>query len=558
MKNKPFVYVENLSLRFDHTNEIETLSNISFAMQEGESLLLLGPSGSGKSTLTFCLNGLYPRELDGEMTGDIVIAGKRTNDYQPGELSQFVGVVFQDPETQFCMLTVEDEIAFGLENMCTPYEKMSAKIDEVLALVGLSKYKTATIARLSGGQKQKLALACILALEPKLLILDEPTANLDPVSAKEVMKTIKKLKEKVNCSLIIIEHQLDGWTDVAERCILLNQKGNIFFDGSLRDAIAHEYPKLIEEGIWLPKVAQYVLHHMEHVPATVPLTLAEFATQVNCFGKIEWKKPTSMQQNVTVPFIKLENVSWTVNRQRILSRISFTLYKDEFVAIVGANGSGKTSLSRIIAGIQKPTDGNIYIKEKALKVWQEGDLRKELGYVFQNPEHQFIANTVFDEVAFTLRTKGMKADEVKEKVRHVLAVCGISHLENEHPYTLSQGQKRRLSVATMVVDNQTMLLLDEPTFGQDASSNKKLMELLVNRYEAGTAITMITHDMELVHQYATRVIVMHKGEIVADCTPIELWNYPKTQLDVWQLTIPVPEKMQRIWERNVAYVSSPS
>ncbi|MDY0410367.1 ABC transporter ATP-binding protein [Paracerasibacillus soli] len=219
---------------------------------------------------------------------------------------------------------------------------------------------------------------------------------------------------------------------------------------------------------------------------------------------------------------------------------------------------GKTSLSRIIAGIQKPTDGNIYIKEKALKVWQEGDLRKELGYVFQNPEHQFIANTVFDEVAFTLRTKGMKADEVKEKVRHVLAVCGISHLENEHPYTLSQGQKRRLSVATMVVDNQTMLLLDEPTFGQDASSNKKLMELLVNRYEAGTAITMITHDMELVHQYATRVIVMHKGEIVADCTPIELWNYPKTQLDVWQLTIPVPEKMQRIWERNVAYVSSPS
>ncbi|MFC4023558.1 ABC transporter ATP-binding protein [Oceanobacillus longus] len=553
---KPFVEVRDLSLRFE-TNQKDILSNVNFELGQGESVLLLGPSGCGKSTLTSCLNGLFPRELDGEMHGDIFIDGKKTSNYRSGELSKQVGVVFQDPETQFCMLTVEDEVAFGLENIGVSYEEMEAKIDQSLALVQMLDFKESTIASLSGGQKQKLALACILALEPSLLILDEPTANLDPIATKDLIQTIKKLKVKIPFGLIIIEHKLDGWTDLAERCLLLNRDGETFYDGSLRNAIKDNRQQLIEQGIWLPNVAQYLMKNKPELK-DLPLTVEEFSEHPSRWGHIELEAAKLDFPGSNTPILETRAIFWSANKQDIVKDVSLPFYEGEFVAIVGANGSGKTSLSRILAGIQKPTSGSILVKGNALNEWKESLLRQEIGYVFQNPEHQFITNTVYDEVAFSLKIKNEPAETIKEKVHLILKTCGLLELKNEHPFSISQGQKRRLSVATMIVDDQSFLLLDEPTFGQDAHSNAELMHLLQQRHQLGSTIVMITHDMEIVDQYATRVIVMNDGSVVADCLPERLWKMAPDKLKEWKLELPVPIQIQNIYEKEAYYVSTTS
>lgn len=555
---KSFIHVDQLYLRFEDQRNKNTLSNLSFDLDHGESLLLLGPSGCGKSTLTFCLNGLYPRELDGEMDGNIFINGKKTIDFRPGELSQHVGVVFQDPETQFCMLTVEDEVAFGLENIELPRTMMEHKINHALELVQMQDFKKAAITSLSGGQKQKLALACILALEPSLLILDEPTANLDPISTRDLIQTIQRIKEETNCSLIIIEHQLGGWTQIAKRCLLFNHNGETFYDGLLRNAIRDKFSELESQGIWLPKVTQYLLRHVTEITANIPLTIEDFSKQLHLWETMEWQtyNPSIMDKQEVL--LEATNISWKKKNKRIIHDVSLRLYQKEFIAIVGANGSGKTSLSRILAGIQKPTTGTVYAKGKPINNWKESHLRDEIGYVFQNPEHQFVMNTVFDEAAFSLRIKGISENSVYEKVESILSICGLSSSKHQHPYSLSQGQKRRLSVATMIINNQHMLLLDEPTFGQDAHSNMRLMELLQARFYNGTSILMITHDMELVNQYASRVIVMNEGKIVSDCSPTDLWQVSDEQLAQWQLEVPVPVQLKKICEKEAYYVSTSS
>ncbi|WP_099156604.1 ABC transporter ATP-binding protein [Virgibacillus ndiopensis] len=555
MMKKALLHVQQLRLRFENQLDKDILSNIDFELKKGETVLLLGPSGCGKSTLTFCLNGLYPRELDGTITGDVFINGKQSTDYKPGELSRHVGVVFQDPETQFCMLTVEDEIAFGLENLNVPQQLMEEKIDNALSLVNMSAFKESAINSLSGGQKQKLALACILAMEPDLLILDEPTANLDPVATKELVATIENLKRQQEFSLIVIEHQLDGWMELVDRTLLLNKNGELFFDGSFRNGIKHILPCLREQGIWLPKVTQYVLQQDGLNEDFIPLTIGEFANQSHY-----WQQPicnTAPQKKRNVEeFLEINDISWVKNNNTIIQNVSANFYKGEFVAIVGANGSGKTSLSRLLAGIQKPTSGTIQLNGKPLDDWKEETLRDEIGYVFQNPEHQFVTNSVYEEVAFSLHLKRMNTREINKQVSSILKVCQLSELENEHPYSLSQGQKRRLSVATMIVDQQHMLILDEPTFGQDTQSTMELMKLLWERHKQGTTIVMITHDMEIVHHYAERVIVINNGEIVADCNPNELWKQPKVTLNAWQLDYPIQVQLQQICKKDTCYVST--
>ncbi|MFZ3579401.1 ABC transporter ATP-binding protein [Virgibacillus sp. DJP39] len=547
MKKDFILSVQQLSLRFDTPLDQDTLSKVSFELNRGETLLLLGPSGCGKSTLTFCLNGLYPRELDGTMTGDVMINGKKSTEYKPGELSRHVGVVFQDPETQFCMLTVEDEVAFGLENIHVPHDEMENKIDKALSLVNLAPYKKSDIASLSGGQKQKLALACILAMEPSLLILDEPTANLDPLATKDLIATIQKLKQQNDFALIVIEHQLDGWMDLFDRSLLLNRSGEVFYDGSLRTGINRLLPLLEEQGIWLPKVTQYALQR-GNSGNFIPLTIREFAEQIDQWQSIKLEEKASTNQDVPDILLEAEHLSWMKKKHEIIKNISLKLHEGEFVAIVGANGSGKTSLSRVLAGIQKPKTGTI----RGIKSY----LGDGIGYVFQNPEHQFVTNTVYDEVAFGLQITGMDARHVQEKVEIILNKCGLLNLENEHPYTLSQGQKRRLSVAAMIVDDQRLLLLDEPTFGQDAHSINELMNLLYERHEQGTTIVMITHDMEIVHHYAKRVIVMDQGNIVADCHPTKLWDESTETLRDWQLERPIQVQLQQIYEKGAHYVSA--
>ncbi|WLR46528.1 energy-coupling factor transporter ATPase [Halobacillus litoralis] len=535
------IRVEDLTLHYEERQK-PVLSCLNFSIEKGENMLILGPSGSGKSSLTHCLNGLYPRELDGSMEGEVHVKGQRTDAYPAGEMAQNVGVVFQDPETQFCMITVEDEVAFGLENLNTPYKSMVKKVDTALRSVGMEAYKTANISELSGGQKQKVALACILAMEAEVLILDEPTANLDPVARQEFIDLLKNLKEQRSFTLLVIEHKLEGWLDLLERVLIINEKGEIAHDGPLHDHLKTYARDIHEMGIQLHYATRTALEQ-EWTPP-YPLHIREMPA---CASP---ENPPS--ESVGKVLLKAEDVHW----KSILQNIHVTFHEGEWVAIVGENGSGKSSLSRILAGIQPPSKGTVSLHGRSLKKWKENEMRHEIGYVFQNPEHQFITDTVYEEVAFSLRHAGMKEAEWTRIVEETLKFCRLDGLEDQHPFLLSQGQKRRLSVATMIVEDQSMLFLDEPTFGQDEKSTSDLMSLLKEKHENGTTIVMITHDMELVDKYATRVLVMNEGELSFDGQPEELWARP----DLADQNLELPPREQ--WKRAVlkreetAYVSS--
>ncbi|MGF2614544.1 ABC transporter ATP-binding protein [Rossellomorea vietnamensis] len=540
--------VEQLSFRYED-DEAWIFKDVSFSLFEKETLLLLGPSGCGKSTLCYCVEGLYPEAVEGVMEGEIFFQKKKLTDFPPGKINQRMGIVFQDPESQFCMLTVEDELAFVLENHNVPPEEMSARIDEALEKTGLLSCKESLIHVLSGGQKQKLALAGVLLTEPDLVILDEPTANLDPVSSSELVELLKNLQESQGFSMIVIEHRLDDWMDITDRCLVFSRNGEIIFNGNPRECFTEHASYLNEEGVWLPSPT---LAGMEAAAAgiyagsSLPFTTDELIEGVTeTFAFLQKFQPVNSDSLVgRKPLLEMEQVTFSYRQKEILRNIDFNVYEGEFVALLGANGSGKSTLSKVMCGIHPPSAGSIFYEEKALGKWKETELWKRIGYVFQNPEHQFITDSVFEELSFGLSQHGYSESEISAKVRNTLERLNLLSAADRHPFSLSQGQKRRLSVATMLSDQNGLLILDEPTFGQDARTSRELMDLLVERRKNGGAIVMITHDMELVHKYTDRVVVLSEGRILFNGSPSLLWEQDEILLQA-RLKLPFAVKLQR-------------
>ncbi|MFP7494676.1 energy-coupling factor transporter ATPase [Terribacillus saccharophilus] len=532
---KPILEVDRLTVTYEEESS-PALNDLSFTINTGDTILLLGPSGSGKSTLTFCLNGLYPKELDGEMSGNIFFSGSNLEDFASGTINLEIGTVFQDPETQFCMLTVEDEIAFGLENTKMPQGKMDAEIDRVLSLVGLHHRRKDHIHTLSGGQKQKLALAAVLALAPRLLILDEPTANLDPAASQELAETIRRLKEQQEITLLIIEHNIDYWLPVVNRTLLLDQDGSLFFDGDLQDGINIHAEKMQQSGIWLPEAVQ--LAKQAQLPRPWPLSIDLLPGGLQLHSK-----HTEVFQTET-DIIRVDHAVFRHKGKTLLNIPDLNIQQGEFLAITGKNGSGKTLLSRLLTGLLKPAAGSVSFLGKRLSKWKADELYQHIGYVFQNPEHQFLTDTVWSEITF-----GQPADEQEIKV--LLDEIRLAAQSSKHPFTLSQGQKRRLSVATMLVQSPQLLVLDEPTFGQDSYTTDVLMELIRKQQQRGCTIIMITHDMELVDHFARRVLVVDQGSIVSDGTPADIWD--RSNLSAYGLSLPAREVYARRNQENVTY-----
>ncbi|MFS0560824.1 energy-coupling factor transporter ATPase [Terribacillus sp. 179-K 1B1 HS] len=520
---QPLLEVNQLTVTFEEES-IPTLTDLSFTIQQGDSILLLGPSGSGKSTLTYCLNGLYPKELDGKMSGSISFTGSKIEDFKSGEINLEVATVFQDPETQFCMLTVEDEIAFGLENRKLAPEKMDSEIDRVLSLVGLQNRRKDQIHTLSGGQKQKVALAAVLALEPRLLILDEPTANLDPAASKDLVETIHHLKKQQDITLLIIEHNIDYWLPIINRTMLLDRDGSLFFDGDLRDAINLYDEDLQQRGIWLPEAV--LLAKQAQLPKPWPLTIDLLPDGL----QFQTVTPEVMQTEKCI--VRVENAIFH-NKEKVLLDIpNLTIWQGEFLAITGKNGSGKTLLSRLMTGLLKPTGGGIEFLGNKLSRWKTDELYQQIGYVFQNPEHQFLTDSVWGELAYSQTAYEGEIQKALEEIQ-------LAAQADKHPFTLSQGQKRRLSVSTMLVQEPQLLVLDEPTFGQDSHTTDVLMNLIRKHHQRGCTIVMITHDMELVDRFATRVLIVDKGSIVHDDKPAAIWA--RTDLPDHGLSLPARE-----------------
>ncbi|GIN65466.1 energy-coupling factor transporter ATPase [Bacillus sonorensis] len=493
----------NLSVRFYHRSET-ILDRVSLSIDKGEKVLILGPSGSGKSTLISALSGIIPDHIEAEVSGEV---NRRKS----------TGVMFQDPDSQFCMLHVDEEIAFSLENRCIPREEMDQMISSFMEQVGLNIDKKTPIEALSGGMKQRLALACLLALEPEVLFFDEPTAQLDPASRKDIFALLKDVSETTGQTMVFVEHVLDGCIEWMDRVILLSENGRIIGDGIPEDILRRFQRQMKEAGIWQPKLYPAVWEEVvedENHPLAAKLS-----------AKLKIKELS--EKNGTPdsgPLIRTEDAAIGYRKKTVADGINLQIQKGAWVSVIGKNGSGKSTFLKSLIRLEAVKKGRIYVEDRELKKWSDKALYDKAGFVFQNPELQFIQDTVFEEIAFGARQRHWPEEQIKRKTSELLTEFGLASHAKVHPFTLSLGQKRRLSVATMLLFDQDVLLLDEPTFGQDQKTAGELIKRLKERQERGTTIIMVTHDMDIVDQHSDQVIVFHHGKAAYQGTPYRLFS----------------------------------
>lgn len=507
------------------------MKGISFAVPRGGSLLVLGPSGCGKSTLGLCLNGAIPHFIEGELLGRARIGGRDTRDGSMADLAQRVGVVFQDPDAQFCMLTLEDEVAFGLENLAVPRSEMDRRIDEALDMVRLRDRRRDRIERLSGGQKQGLALACVLAQRPDVLVFDEPTAQLDPVGAAEVVALIGRLRTEGRQTLVIIEHRLDELMPLVDDVLVLSETGEVVANGAPRTLLRQWGGWLSAAGVWVPQVSELASRLAEYdvrldpFPLTIDEAVLALRPHVDVLAPFAAAAEPVIGEGLE-PLLQVHDLSFTHphSERPALSHIDLNVRLGELAVIVGANGAGKTTLARHLVRILLPPPGSVRLRGADLSCLDGAEVARSVGYVFQYPEHQFVGRSVQDDVAFGLLRSGLSEEIALARAQAMLAEFGLGRLARAHPFALSHGEQRRLSVAAMLVLGQRGLLLDEPTFGQDRRNADLLLDKLVGLAADGRAIVAISHDMRLVAERAVRAIAMSAGQIIFDGTPGALFT----------------------------------
>jgi energy-coupling factor transport system ATP-binding protein len=507
------------------------LSHVSFALERGEALLVLGPSGCGKSTLALCLNGAIPHFVEGVVHGNVRVGGLRTHEASMAQLAQRVGLVFQDPEAQFCMLTLEEEVAFGLENLAVPRAEMDARIDQALESVGLADRRFDQIEHLSGGQKQRLALACVLALRPEVLVLDEPTAQLDPEGAAEVIDVLHRLRAAGQLTLVIVEHRLDEVMSLVDRTLLLNQSGEMVAFGPPREVIQRWSAWLSGAGVWVPQVSELATALSERglKVQPFPLTVADASVALRplrwLLDRVQDTRAPGASDDAPV-VLETVGLSHTYlgTVAPALRDVSIQILPRRLRVVVGANGSGKSTLAQLCAGVLRPPPDRVRLRGFDARRLDRRAIARYVGYVFQYPEHQFVGRSVLDDVAFGLRRAGVREVEATQRARATLEDFGLGALAEAHPFSLSHGEQRRLSVAAMLVLDQEILFLDEPTFGQDRGNAYLLLERLTTLARTGRGIVAITHDMRLVAERAERVIALAMGEIVFDGSPRQLFT----------------------------------
>lgn len=511
------IEVEALTIRYVG-RKTPTLHELSLTLHAGETVLLLGPSGCGKSTLALTLNGLIPHSLAAQVQGHVRIVDQDTQLHSVAELAQQVGVLFQDPEAQFVTLTVEDEILFGLENLRFPPEAMPARVTTALAQVGMTAQRRQPVDRLSGGQKQRIALAALLAMEPQILVFDEPTANLDPAGTQEVFRLLAELKARKQHTIILIEHKLDELIHLIDRVVVLGEQGRILADGSPLQVFRDHADTVQAAGVWMPEVCRLAqqLRQRSISLTPFPLTVDEAEIALRALPSSLPIRRTMEPPAAPAAAIGLEvrQLSFRYGQQPILHELSLQVPQGDFLAIVGANGAGKTTLAQHLVGILPTPPGTVFVGEQDISRLPARALTKHIGYVFQNPEHQFITNSVAEEIAYGLRTMQLDSATIAARTEALLDRFGLSPYARANPFTLSHGEKRRLSVATMLAMGQQTLILDEPTFGQDQHNATEILQLLRDLHAEGRTIIVITHDMALVADYAQHVAVLAAGRLL--------------------------------------------
>ena len=507
----PSVAVDLRSITYAYDGESEpVLNGITLGVQDGEFVLILGPSGCGKSTLLQLLNGTIPHTLKGTLTGEATICGRPVASTKVASFATDVGMVFQDPDAQIICTRVRDEVCFGLENLCRPAAEILQRQSEALHVVGLDGFGDHSVFDLSGGQKQRVSIAAVLAVRPRLLVLDEPTANLDPAGMAEVFVLLHALS-KAGTTIVLVEHRVDELADRVSRVVMMD-RGRVIFDGSPRAAFSRPRAALSEEGqpvpvsAWFPQASEFALAlsaacGVALAPEDMPLDVADAVALGRRFigsAPIEAPVPApAVKAEEATPLLRVRHLSFGYDRNApILDDVSLDLGRGHLVALCGRNGSGKTTLARLIMGINEAPKQSILLNGKDISALGPKEISAEIGYVFQNPDHQFVTDRVWDEVAYGLMVRGMAQAAIRERVDEVLGVVDLARYADRSPFSLSLGERRRLSVATMLVLEPHLLILDEPTIGQDHERAQLLMGLMVRlRERYNTTVLMITHDV---------------------------------------------------------------
>ncbi len=511
------ISIRNLTYRYRGRKDA-ALDNVNLEVAAGEFVVIMGHSGAGKSTLCTSLNGLIPHFLRGRMEGEVHVGGRSTREGRVGEFAQEVGLVFQDFEAQLFSTNVALEVAFGPENLEVEHEEMVKRVESVLRQVRLEGFEDRTPATLSGGQKQRLAIASVLAIQPRVLCLDEPTTDLDPIGKLGVFEIAEELKNRDDVTLIVVEHETEETLD-ADRIVILRE-GKIAADRPAREVL--QDVELLEESSVMPLQVARFFHEKGTQDEQLPLTPEEGVEAFERRGlRVSPERHRELveederrESNYGEPVIEVAGLTHRYpNGVVALEEVDLGVREGEFLAVLGQNGSGKTTLVKHFNGLLKPTEGSVRVDGEETVKQGIRRLGQRVGYVFQNPDHQIFSDTVADEVAFGPKIRDMDEDEIEERVEEALAAVSMEGRGDEDPFGLTKGERQRVAVASILAVRPEVLILDEPTTGLDYAEQRSMMELVGRLNEAGSTIIIVTHTMWVVAEYAHRAVVMRDGKV---------------------------------------------
>ncbi|MBP9676148.1 MAG: ABC transporter ATP-binding protein [Anaerolineaceae bacterium] len=504
---------------FQYYSQAEpTLNDINLKIQPGEKILIVGPSGSGKSTLGHCLNGLIPFYYKGNLEGSLKVKGEVTSELDIFRLSKIIGTVLQDSDGQFVGLTVAEDIAFAMENDCVPQDEMKERVSRVAEMMDISHVKNLSPYELSGGQKQRTSLAGVMIDDVDILLFDEPLANLDPATGKTAIEIIDDIHQKYKKTIVIIEHRLE---DVlhrhVDRVIVVNE-GRIIADMNAHDLVSSDV--LTSNGIREPLYVTALKYAEVKVTAAMqPGYIWSLDTRGVNEALRQWNRmvPPAPENPPRPMLLEIKDLSFSYDGVRqTLADINIAIHEGEMLSIVGKNGAGKSTLAKLLCGFEKLDKGAILYRGEDICHKSIKERAEFIGFVMQNPNQMISKNLIYDEIALGLRLRGVDEDEIRERVEKVLAICGLTPFIEWPISALSYGQKKRVTIASILVLRPQILILDEPTAGQDYRHYSEIMEFLRLINETGISIILITHDMHLMLEYTPRAVVLSGGRLVAD------------------------------------------
>ena len=511
---------KNFSFKYNNVVD-KTLKNIDLTINKGEKVLIVGPSGSGKSTLSHCINGLIPFSYNGEIEGELIIDNIKPYEESLSDVSKKVGTILQDQDSQFIGLSVGEDVAFNFENNAMPLNEMKVKVIDALELVNMVDFIDHSPYELSGGQKQRVSLAGVLGSDAEVLLFDEPLANLDPASGKEIMQLINDIHEKTNKTIIIVEHRIEDVLEQPFDKVIVVNKGKVQGFGTPDEILKSDLLKNngLREPLYLEamKLAGCDISGSENLKDLTNIDEKNKEVLKNWFNNETSNKDSIIKEE---KILEVKNLAFSYDGiKNTINDVSFHLNKGEILAVLGNNGAGKSTLCRLITGILKPQKGSIFLNNQCIDSWSIKQKGSSIGYVMQNPNQMISQHMIKDEIALGLKCRNYSKEEIDKKVEEVLKICGLYPYRNWPVSALSYGQKKRVTIASILAINPEVIILDEPTAGQDYKHYTEFMEFIKELSAQGISIILITHDMQLTLEYCHRAVVLSGGEKIADDKP---------------------------------------